>query len=73
MHDPCAVMALIHPEIFTFEDYYVQVETGGEYCRGATVADRRRVMDKAPNAKCIMNLNRDAFADYVFEGVRAYG
>ena len=73
MHDPCAVMALIHPEIFTFADYYVEVETGGEYCRGATVADRRRVMDKAPNVKCIMNLNRDAFADYIFEGVRAYG
>ena len=27
MHDPCAVMALIHPEVFTMRDYYVQIET----------------------------------------------
>ena len=30
MHDPCAVMALIHPEIFTIRPMYVQIETAGE-------------------------------------------
>ena len=39
VHDPCAVLAVTHPEIFTMKDYYVDIELGGEYTRGATVAD----------------------------------
>lgn len=72
MHDPCAVMVLLHPEIFTIKDYYVEIETGGEYCRGATVADTRGVLGKKPNAKCILNVDREKFASYIIEAVKAY-
>ncbi len=72
MHDPCAVMVLLHPEIFTIRDYYVEVETGGEYCRGATVADVRGVTGKKPNASCVLDLDRESFADYLIRAVEAY-
>ena len=72
MHDPCAVMVLLHPEIFTIRDYYVEVETGGEYCRGATVADVRGVTGKKPNVSCVLDLDRESFADYLIRAVEAY-
>ncbi len=72
MHDPCAVMVLLHPEIFTIRDYYVQVETKGDYCRGATVADVRGYTGKKPNASCIMDLDREKFAEYLIEAVGKY-
>ena len=72
MHDPCAVMALLYPELFTMKDYYVQVETCGDYCKGATVADWNGLCGKAPNARCIMDVDRDAFADRLVELIGRY-
>ena len=73
MHDPCAVMALLHPEVFTMQRMYVQVETEGEYCRGATVGDRLGSTGHAPNATCILNVDRKAFADLLVDAMRFYG
>jgi inosine-uridine nucleoside N-ribohydrolase len=41
LHDPCAVLAVTDPHLFTTADYHVAVETHGEVTRGATVVDRR--------------------------------
>ena len=73
MHDPCAVMALIHPEVFTMRDYYVQIETGGDYCRGATVPDWNGITGRKPNATCLIDVNRKAFADALVSLIAAYG
>lgn len=73
MHDPCAVMALLYPEIFTVKDYYVQIETLGDYCKGATVPDWHGRLGRAPNAACIMDVDRDAFADKLVELIGRYG
>lgn len=73
MHDPCAVMTLWHPEIFTTKDYYVAIETEGEYCRGATVADQFGVTGHAPNATCVMGVDRERFVAYMIEAMRNYG
>jgi len=72
VHDPCAVAALLHPELFTVRELYVEVETAGEYCRGATVGDLRGRTGKAPNARCLMDVDRQGFADLLVEAVRAY-
>lgn len=72
MHDPCAVMALIHPEVFTMRDYYVQIETCGDYCKGATVPDWYGVTGHAPNACCIIDVDRETFVDYLIDAVLAY-
>ena len=73
MHDPCAVMALIHPEIFTMRDLFVQVETNGEYCKGTTVADWYAVTGNPPNASCILDVDRKAFADLLVDAIAQYG
>lgn len=72
MHDPCAVMGLLHPEIFSCRDYYVEIETGGAYCRGATVADVRKTTGKQPNARVMMDLDRDRFAELLVDSIRAF-
>ena len=69
----CAVMALIHPEIFTIRPMYVQVETGGEYCRGTTVGDLLGFSGHAPNADVLMDVDRSRFADLLVEAIGFYG
>lgn len=43
VHDSIALMAAVHPELFTFHGMAVDVETMGELTSGMTVFDRRRV------------------------------
>ena len=72
MHDPCAVMALLYPELFTMHDYYVEIETLGDYCKGATVADFLGILGKAPNATCVLDVDRKGFADKMVELIGRY-
>lgn len=73
LHDPCAVMVLIHPDIFEIKDVHVEVETKGEYCRGAVIGDFLGVTGKKPNVHAVMNVNRDAFMKYLYEACRSFG
>jgi inosine-uridine nucleoside N-ribohydrolase len=41
LHDPCAVLAVTHPELFEFRSLPVQVELHGDLTRGMTVVDER--------------------------------
>jgi inosine-uridine nucleoside N-ribohydrolase len=41
LHDPCAVIAVTHPEHFGFGDHRVRIELDGKHTRGMTVIDRR--------------------------------
>lgn len=41
LHDPCAVLAVTHPELFAFERRHVAVECAGTQTRGMTVVDGR--------------------------------
>lgn len=72
VHDAVAVAALIRPEIMDMKEYYVEVETEGDFCKGATIADFLGATGKAPNAKVIMGIDRDAFADLLVEAARYY-
>ena len=73
MHDPCAVMVLVHPEIFTIRDMYVQIETCGDHCKGATIADWHGTLGMPPNASCLLDLDREAFVNYLIDAIKAYG
>ncbi len=42
LHDPCALLALTHPELFERRAVPISVETSGRLTRGMTVLDRRR-------------------------------
>jgi inosine-uridine nucleoside N-ribohydrolase len=41
LHDPCAVLAVTHPEYFEFGYHSVHVELDGKHTRGMTVIDQR--------------------------------
>ena len=41
LHDPCAVLAVTHPELFDFQPRHVAVEVQGELTRGMTIVDER--------------------------------
>jgi inosine-uridine nucleoside N-ribohydrolase len=43
LHDPCAVLAVTHPEVITSTLRAVEVELTGTHTRGMTVVDRRSV------------------------------
>jgi pyrimidine-specific ribonucleoside hydrolase len=69
IHDACSVAYLIRPEIFTGVDLHVEVETKGNLTRGMTVADRRPGNTSKPNARVLVDVDRAAFVDLLFDGL----
>ena len=47
LHDPCAVLAVTHPDLFERRRLHVVVETEGTHTRGMTLADSRPWADPA--------------------------
>ena len=41
LHDPCAVLSVVHPEMFGFVPRKVDIELDGRLTRGMTVVDTR--------------------------------
>jgi len=61
LHDPLAVLALSHPDLFTASDRHVTVETHGVHTSGMTVIDRRDITDRRPpNASVLERVDADA-------------
>jgi pyrimidine-specific ribonucleoside hydrolase len=73
VHDAVAVAALIKPEIMTFHEMFVQVETTGDYCRGATIGDPFGTLNQSANVRCIMDIDRQGFVDLLAEAAATYG
>lgn len=73
VHDAVAVTALIHPEILTSTELFVQVERTGDYCRGMTIADRLGVLGQPANAKVITGIDRTAFIEVLINAASYYG
>lgn len=48
LHDPCAVLAVTHPEWFTGTERHVGIETDGHLTIGQTIIDRRNMLDGEP-------------------------
>ncbi len=59
VHDPLAVLALTHPQLFERTPSHVVVETAGEHGRGQTVIDRRNLRE-VPAANCEVQTAVDA-------------
>ena len=51
---------------------FVAVETDGDYCKGATVADRFGVTGQAPNVNVILDIDREAFVQLLVEAAEHY-
>ena len=74
LHDPCAAAVLTRPDLFDIRPMHVEIETGGAYCRGATVGALPGTEDDyPPNVRCVLDLDRQGFVDYLCEAVASYG
>jgi inosine-uridine nucleoside N-ribohydrolase len=70
VHDPCAVLALTHPELFTRRALHVAVETAGRLTRGMTVIDRRTSLDRpAANCDVLERIDDAAAWDVIVEAI----
>lgn len=72
VHDAVAVAALLKPEIMTTKQLYVDVETTGDYCKGATIADMYGATGKIPNTTVIFDIDREAFVNMLVEAAEYY-
>lgn len=70
LHDPCAVLAVTHPELFEFHDRAVAVETIGEHTRGMTVVDERTTRRRGePNVEVAYRLDAKQAMDLVIGSI----
>ena len=70
VHDPCAVLALTHPDLFIRSFSNVVVETGGEFTRGMTVIDQRSLVERPePNCDRLTVVDADAAWAVVTEAI----
>jgi inosine-uridine nucleoside N-ribohydrolase len=70
VHDPCAVMALTHPQLFTRTFSHVEIETSGEHTQGMTVIDQRNLIEPlAPNCDRLTGLDATAAWEVITEAI----
>ncbi|MET0577854.1 MAG: nucleoside hydrolase, partial [Ilumatobacteraceae bacterium] len=73
VHDPCAVLALTHPDLFEREDRHVAIETTGRLTRGMTVIDRRVQIDRpAANCHVLTRIDADAAWAVIVDAVGSF-
>lgn len=73
LHDPCAVLYVGYPELFTGEEAGVVVETKGKITLGKTVTDLYSDHQfPFKNAKVILGVDRDSFLKTVKELTGSY-
>lgn len=72
LHDPLAVMALTHPDLFESTERHVTVETAGHHTAGMTVIDRRDLTDRhAPNTRVLEHVDADRAWQVVLDALTA--
>lgn len=64
MHDPCAVLAVTHPELFKFEERRIDIETTGELTRGMSIVDERPGAEP-PNVHVGMSADEEAVVELI--------
>ena len=73
VHDPLAVLALTHPDLFGRRRRNVRVETRGEHTRGMTVIDQRTITARPPaNCDVLVDVHADAAWEIVLEAISSY-
>ena len=73
VHDPLAVFAVTHPDLFDRAARHVVIETRGEHTRGMTVIDQRTVTSRpAPNCDVLTTVDHDAVFDLLVAAIARY-
>lgn len=63
MHDSCAMVSIIEPDMFTYEDARIEVDLDGSISRGGCVVDLRPAFrrTKPNNGKVALDVDRERF------------
>ena len=72
LHDPCAVAAVIDPDILKADMMHVEIEIGGTWTSGSTVCDVHHVLNLPPNARVGYGLGVERFWEMVIETILLY-
>ena len=73
VHDPLAVMALTHPQLFTTAARHVVIETLGEHTRGMTLIDKRTLIEREPpNCEVLTHVDADDAFDVVVQAIASF-
>ena len=72
LHDPCAVAWLVKPEIFSARSCHIDIETKGCHTTGMTLADRRPWTTEKSNALVLVDIDRIAFIQLLFDACKTY-
>jgi inosine-uridine nucleoside N-ribohydrolase len=72
VHDPCAVAAVVDPDIIHAHTMHVVIETNGEWTSGRTVCDVYGKLGKEPNARVGYALEVERFWDMVISTIFSY-
>ena len=68
LHDPCAVLAVTHPELVETQSRAVDIELDGALTRGMTVIDQRSTRRRDPaNARVAYRIDADRAMELVLE------
>lgn len=69
VHDSAALMAVIHPELFTMQEMAGDVEIAGDLTVGATVFDRRRVPAWRHNMEVAVEMHAEKVIDAIIRAL----
>ncbi len=73
LYDPVALLGFLEPELFTWEDMAIDIETRGELTRGQTVCDARRHREWSLNAEVARSIDTTAAVNQIVRGLRFAG
>ncbi len=72
VHDPCAVAAVIDPDILHAHTIHVEIETKGEWTSGRTVCDPYGRLGKEPNVRVGYALEVERFWEMLIGTILTY-
>jgi purine nucleosidase len=73
LYDPTTIMAVLEPDLFTWQDMAGRVETRGELTQGATVFDRRVPRDWHVNMEVAIDVDRSEVRGMIIRSLRYAG
>lgn len=69
MHDICAVASFLNPDLFTGTEYSIDICTEDNELRGLSLADKRLKPDVKNRINVLMDVNRMAFRDFLYDSI----
>ena len=70
LHDPLAVLAVTHSDLFERRAHHVAIETSGTLTRGMTVIDQRYLVERLdPNCDVLTKVDADAAFAVIVESI----